>query len=467
MNSKKSLFVSFGVLVVSVLLLLLTRTIPETQLWNGYKIVYAKSNQLSEEAIYSVLLKNGCSDVIFSGNQRLPFYSPFAPIQSQSNVFYGNSYIDRRDSFFTDSSGTYMIFYVPENQSKELSYSISELNTHPETYASTDGNSSFPWLPPSVCSVFSALLFGFSERKKYFLPCALPLVLFAFTRPFFTVCAAIDMALLAFFLTQNLWGRKDIFKVFIKSFYLSALFIAPAVFLIFSSLLSAALYVAAVSGAFSLFKIYIFFEDCVYSKTVSFVPIRKASSVKLAGKNSLFIFAFLFFSIIVMIPISAFSVDFESDFVSKSGALLPSPSKKTKSDKHLPGVDSFMDWAWITASFPYRKLYSQSEKPFYGEIVSITEYVQDGNKISSFENVIMKYNDDFILSVADSVDSLEYPAIEKMLLKQGKHAEFSYTKSGGAQTEKSAVFLLAIFAVIPLLLTIYYFMTRKKYDFGL
>ena len=137
------------------------RTVPESQLWKGWRLLYVKSEKLSEQNICSILEKNGCKNVVSRVNQKSPVYSEFAPIQVQPK----NSYIYRKNGFFRDSSSTYLVFYVPEKSASALENAVSEINGYSETFASCDGGTVFPWICPVVEVIFFAGLFYFSKKK--------------------------------------------------------------------------------------------------------------------------------------------------------------------------------------------------------------------------------------------------------------------------------------------------------------
>ncbi len=48
------------------------RTLPVSQFWLGYRMLYVYTSEVNESDINTILEKNGCSDVVSSVNQRIP-----------------------------------------------------------------------------------------------------------------------------------------------------------------------------------------------------------------------------------------------------------------------------------------------------------------------------------------------------------------------------------------------------------
>ena len=139
-----------------------------------------------------------------------------------------------------------------------------------------------------------------------------------------------------------------------------------------------------------------------------------------------------------------------SDFsVSASMPSLPSPVNSSESE--LVQLKDFVDWSWNTVTFPYRKLGEPySEIPQEGEVVSITDYDSSDGTIKSVTKPVFVFNSDFRESVYKSIDKLDYPALEKMMLKQGKHTSFGYAKSASSSSsERFGILLLFIFTARP------------------
>ena len=162
MTTSRKLIISALLSLFSVLIIFLTRSLPQSQIWKGYKTVYEPGLQITHsENIYSILYSSGLTKTVSSVNQKIPLFSKLSPVQLQDE----NSYLVRRSAFFTDKSGTYSVFYVPDSQSSKLVDAIEKINGYPETFAGTDGGTVFPWLSPFLCLILTAFLF-YKARQK-------------------------------------------------------------------------------------------------------------------------------------------------------------------------------------------------------------------------------------------------------------------------------------------------------------
>ena len=66
-----------------------------------------------------------------------------------------------------------------------------------------------------------------------------------------------------------------------------------------------------------------------------------------------------------------------------------------------------------------------------------------------------------------NIDSLEYPALEKLMKKQGRSKSVSYVEksNGGNSKDSRSLILILITIGIPILLYLYYTVTgRRKYE---
>ena len=109
MFSIKKIF-PFVLSLVVLLVLLAFKTLPVSQFWKGYRILYVYTEKLSENDILTILEKNGCENTISYGLQKVPVSSPISPVQTQSQ----NSYISLRNEFFMDKTHRAAVFYIPE-----------------------------------------------------------------------------------------------------------------------------------------------------------------------------------------------------------------------------------------------------------------------------------------------------------------------------------------------------------------
>ena len=70
---------------------------------------------------------------------------------------------------------------------------------------------------------------------------------------------------------------------------------------------------------------------------------------------------------------------------------------------------------------------------------------------------VFAFDSSFINSIYDTINNLDYPALEGMLLSQGRDSQFAYTKLGGRSSEKNGSVILIFLGIIPLCLIILFF----------
>lgn len=450
--------------IISFFMLVHFRSVPVSQFWKGWRMLYVYTEELSEVDVLAVLEKNGCSSVISYGNQHIPVFSQIAPVQAQS----ADSYIYRRAEFFTDKLHRALVFYVPENQGAQLESGIRELSAFQGTSAGTDGKSAFPWIAPLISLFFFGILLYFSRNKLLFASGTFFFIIFAFSSPLYTVCAAVSLYLFAFFIFHRLWGRKDFLKTTLNSPYILFFSVAPVVVMLISSPLNSLFYILALAGSVSLVQVYHVCEEYKNSQ-YSFQPvyIRSSRMFPIVGRIGIRLLGALLVSLVL--SLLAFKLSGNVSDFSASASMPSLPAPVNSSDSELVQMKDFVNWSWNTVTFPYRKIGSaQNSVPSEGEIVAITDYQNEGGKIHSVQNGAFVFNGEFRDSVYKTIDKLDYPALEKMMLKQGKNASFGYAKSGSSSSsERFGILLLLIFIAIPSALGIYYILGRKRYGLSI
>ena len=440
------------------------RTVPMSQFWKGYRMLYVYSEELGEDDILTILEKNSCTSVISAGRQRLPFLSPLAPVQAQDS----DSYLYRRNDFFTDKNHRARVFYIPENQTAGLDRAIRELSAFQGSLAGSDGKSSFPWIAPFVVCLFFALLVFFSKRRLLFVSGTALFILLSFCRPLYTVSAAVCLYLFAFFLFHRFWLRKDFVRVVMNSPYVPLFAFSPVLVLLFASPVLSVFYALAFAGSASLVYLYYSVEKKI-EESYAFQPvfIRSAHMIPVVGHLGIRLLGSLVLCLLGIFVAFSF-VGKVSDFAGSSS--MPSlPAPVSQSESELVRLSDFVDWAWETVTFPYRKIgEAYDSPPKEGDSVAITDYVEEGGVIVPVTTTAYVFNAEFKDSVYKSIENLDYPAIEKLLLRQGKNARYAYTKSAAvASSERFAMPLLLILITIPAALGINYIIGRKRYGLSI
>lgn len=441
------------------------REIPVSRIWNGYQVLYVMSQELDEHSILALLEKNNCKNVISRGNQRIPLLkTDFELLPPQSR----DSYIFTRNAFFSDESKSAYVFYIPDGQDKNLEYSIKELSAFQNTSAGTDGSSSFPWIALIITCFFCLVTILFTKQKKIFTMSAFFLILLAYSRPLYTVAAASCLCQLGIFLLIRLLNRRDYFKTMASSIYIIALITFPVLVLFIASPLNAFFYVMSVLSAFSMIYILNSCENLKYSRYVfNPVYIRGAKTISIMERRGFRLLCVLTL-VVTVIGICLFFSNRLSRFESSSARpALPAPI--TEGEETLPNLDDYIHWNWNVLTFPFKKIDSTklATEPIENEVVSVTDYKDIDGKIVPTETPVYIFNNDFKQVSYESIEKLKYPALEKMLLQQGKNTSYGFTKSTGATIERFGIISLLIFILIPTVLTGYYILGRKKYGLSI
>jgi hypothetical protein len=455
------LCVSAIIVFGTAVLLFMTRSVPTTQLWKGYRVLFVTGADVKSSQVLATLENNGCTGVICKETQRFPVVSQFAPIQPVQSL----SYITERDAFFTDKSGSGSVFYIPDHQEKMITAAVKSLNSLDGIKAGTDGAGSFPWITPVIVTIFFILCFLFSSDRRFFLLCSIFPLLFSWCNPFYTVAAASCFCLTGFYFTKKLWGRSYFALTAVTSPFLMVLFIFPAVILLFSSPFRSFLYGCSCAGSLLLLYLYTKGHDRRIKSMQAFspVPILSARAVQKPERRELLVLGYTSGAVICLLVISVFSLSMAGQKTNGTTTVpqLPTPVRHAPSDE-LPDLERFTQWGWNTLTFPYRKLDEAYTMPEEKMVVSIPEYKQEKDGIMQHESVEFVYNDAFRNSLYHMVQNLDYPALEQMLLRQGKKMQFAYTRNKGTSAERFSSIILLLFAAMPFLITGYCLVVRKK-----
>ena len=303
------------------------------------------------------------------------------------------------------------------------------------------------------------------------------------TRPLYTVCGAIFLSLFANFLLVKIYGRDGFFKDSKNAVFIMPMIVFSFTALAFSSVLSSFLFAVSFAGGWLGLKVFEEFYSFFCKKNgnlqFNFVYIKKSSDVKTVTSSNSFLLGIVFVFIAFLFAFSSIFSGISQASFSDQRPFLPAPlssnSKSSKDAEMLPNLEDFVDWSWFTVSFPFRKLNSSSTEiqNSFGESIVIPDFFigKDNSsgkeKIFSSQNKVLTYDSSFVHSIYDKINKSDYPALEKVLLLQGKNTSYGYTKSAGTSSEKAVPLVLSFFAFIPLILFLYYFVGNKKNEANL
>ena len=203
MNYIKKFVIPAIVAVFIIILLAVLRTVPVSKLCKGYSVLYVP-NGTEPGIVLNTLQDNGCKDVISYYNQKIPFKNSVLPVLPSSSM----KYISGRNAYFFDESHNVMLYYIPDEYSRNAEKSVAALIKNHSLDAGLDSKSSFPLIPPVVCVCAALFFFIFARHKIVFSAASVFPVLFSFAMPFYTSATSVCIALYSIFLCQKLWRRK-------------------------------------------------------------------------------------------------------------------------------------------------------------------------------------------------------------------------------------------------------------------
>ena len=408
----------------------------------------------------SVLSDSGCKDVITASQQKVPFDLQSGPAVS---VSVDNPYLTKRAAYFSDSSSRYALYYIPDSYGHSLVKAVHTLQEKNHTAAGIDVRSSFPWIVPVICFLFYILLLLRAENRTAFCIAGFFPVIFSLTFPFYPNAAAVCLILYALYIMQKFWRRTYAVKRITASPVI-ILYSAGAIIIVFvNALTSGLIFILSCAGAFS--AVYILREYQLEKDANSIfnpVYIRPAQMVSAVSRDSVRLLLISAAGIVILV----LSLLFNTASVPSSDTKdlsLPVPVRYTK-NAVLPGLDDYIIWSWNTASYPYRSLNStekHSAVPANGETVTMPEYTETENGITEKDTVMLRFDSSFRKTVVRNIDSLPYPAVEKLMKRQGNNVSVIYAGSGGSSYDGLSLLLLITALFVPLSVFIYIKCGRK------
>ncbi len=455
------LAVKISSLILSFLCLFLIfqfRTIPSGKLWNEYYVLYVPS-EVSDSAVYSVLRKKNIPDsaVVSLSVQYLPVtFSENSPEISVYRANYKNSensYENRRNLYFFDSSNNYRLYYISHDYKSQIDSAVTALNAQ-KIKAGTDKNTAYPWILPVLVLFFSAFLAFYSKNKKIFICGAIVPFCFVLNNPFFPSAFSVLLLELSLFFLANVWKRPGAFKfVFTRPFVILTNIIA--VFCAFSaSLKTGFFYMICLAGTAGFIFLYYFVQQYFVAK-LSFKPLYIKSAAKKSlfnGKNKLIS---LFASVLAVVTFGIFFLTSSDSFKSRESAIkLPGELKERElqSSEKLPGLEDYTRWVWNIQTGPYKSLNSNNDSE--NEVV-FPQYVKNVNGILERQNKRFVYDKAFCSKVTANIDKLNFNSIEKVLKSQNPDFKGSYQVVSALSISRSGIIAMtaAVFLLIFLLIS--------------
>ncbi len=434
------------VFLVTVFCLFKFRTVPVSKIWNNYSVLYAEKS-VPEETVSAYLKDAGCKDVIALKEQRVPFVSRYLPVAPSQS-----SYMSDREMYFTDEECRYNLFYVPEKYHDNAKEALGGLEKKFRAVAGMDGSIQFPWMVPVVCTLVYLIFLAFAKFKSvYFVAGFFPLLL-PFSMPFYSVTAGICLLEFSLFLMNVLWGRRKQLRAAVSNFYIVVLLVSAEAIFFVSSRLCGFLSLLVMTCSFISILFVKSTEEKKDSKSAfSYKYIFSAKQLAVMTKRNSVLLLVVSFSIATVFGCFVYSYKRNAK-VDFAGVSLPSPvnPNSVSYGKRLPNLNDYFRWAWNTKVFPYKSLHNfrSVENVADGDRITVIEYEETAEGIKSREKVLFEYDSKFKDSCEKDIEKFDYPAIEKLMLEQGRDVQVSYSSGSDSGTYGSENFFMSFILIL-------------------
>lgn len=468
MKSAKN-FLSIITIILCSILLFLSKSTPVTKIWKSFQVLYVE-NSVPEEAVLSALEKFGCRDVITFSQQQQPFYSIYTPVELKSS---NTDYLAERLKYFTDLNNQFRLYYIPQEFNSNAEKALTFMKKNNSIKAGLDGKANYLWLLPLLCFIFY-MAFGVASKNRalFFGTSLMPLV-YVLVKPYFASCVAVIMFMMAVFFSEKYFNRKKTARVLSRSFYIITPVLNAITVLFIFSWKDALVFLAVLAAVFSFYVLISSYQKYLDSKApFNFTYIVPANLIPVMNRDTSKYILLTAGGLVVMIFLFLVQGRF-SGGATYSGLILPSPVEKTvelpeelSSAEKLPGLEDYYEWIWNTVTFPYKNINrrGQSEKLAKGDQIVIEKYTNTKVGIITEKQVVYEYNDDFTAKIDESIEKLNYPAIEKLMKEQGEIFGAKYAaSSNGSQEDNTVSFVLIILCLlVTIFMYFYYYVTGRK-----
>ncbi|MGP1458112.1 MAG: hypothetical protein ACTTKL_02230 [Treponema sp.] len=440
------IFVSALFVSVSVIFMIVFRAVPAKKLWAGYTVLSVPAGT-DASLVLAGLEKRGCKNVICRAVQRVPLDLPQDTPEVSLAAASEADYLLRRGNFFFDKSGVLELYYVPDEYGKNLKAAAAALNAEQKINAAVSAPFRYPAAFSFLCLSFAFFLLFFCRERVLFASFAALPVLYAFCFPSFAAAAAVCLLLCAAFWAFGSWGMKNAARLVLKSreVRLLALF---SVVVSWSSGVRGALFfaAAAVSGACAVFLRgqAAFTAGAKYS----FEPVRILSAVirKPDEKNAFYSLAGVSVCSILLFAFALPSFTGGASFARGRRTLFPAARGRGGT---FVSLQDFIEWKKEALTYPYISVNS-SEFGKKLRFVSIPRYENSGGLIAErFQTVV--FDKEFEKNALASIDSLDFPAVEK-LLKRQKTLSIGYASPSFQSVSVFTIITFTLSAAGPLFL---------------
>ena len=450
-------FISPIVFIISLILILILKTIPSGKLWKNYSVLCVPVNT-NDSLVLSAADEAGISGLVSLSGQYLPISLTENSIEiSMLRLNYNSpafSYLNKRNAMFFDKSQSYRLYYIPSKYNSETSALMRILKSK-GIDCQKDSSAEYPWLLPLMGILLAGMLMLFSKHKLPFVAGAIIPLVFLYGNPFYPVATATCLSLLILFFISNLWRRKGAVSILLNKIICPAMLVIALLSAFSCSILSGFLFILAICGTAAALKSYRLAEDFYRNRKV-FVPvyIRSAKRVSLfAGKvfTSMNIVTGAVAIFIILIFVTS------TDSIKNSSVKLLFPASTSVNDNKLPQFEEYYKWNWNVKTYPYKSLnntYSDDE-------VEFSSFIEDEKTgIISEKITTIKYDNSFKQKVYEDIDQLQFDSVEKVMKSESENFCGGYTAASSYQINIFGIIMC--FICLFILLFIYFSIIIRK-----
>lgn len=446
----------FLIIIFSLCIFFIFRSIPVTKIWNGYSIAYIPIDS-DKNVVNKTFEQSGCKNIISFDNQYIPLLMPHntPEVSLALSGLESTKYLQNRNSYFFDKNNLYQLYYIPDEFVKNAEIAINSLNSH-NIMAIINIASTYPFIVPIICLIFASILTYYSDKKILCISFLFLPIYFSFMMPFYSIAVALCVFMYIIYLSIKVWKRNKALQYLSKDLLIVSFTIIIMFAMITTGIKYFILFFLLFIAEYFLFyfikNINNFFEMKYPFKVVKIIPARMIS---LKTKKTKFCLLICSASIFILLISSIFATKINISSSNKS-IQIPGPHGVSG---NIPTIDDYIDWKWNTMTFPYISLNDnrKQSKPQLGDKVVFSSYSDsDNEKINETKKSIV-FDSNFIQDSLNSIDKLQYPAIEKMLKLQ-KNVSVGYISTG---SQNISIFTV-IFLILSFCISTFFYITNFR-----
>ena len=445
------------VFLLSLILLLLLKTVPSGKLWKNYSVISVPVNT-PDSTITDAMESCGIKNAVALSGQYLPLALSENSVEiSMLRLNYNSAeyaYLNKRNSMFFDKSQAYRLYYIPQEFSSETN-AMLKLLQQKGINCIKDSSASYPWLLPFIALLLAVMLFLFVKNKLPFAAGAVTPIVFLYSNPFYPIAAATCLSLLLLFFAANVWRRRGAVSSLLHRHSAPAMLGIILICAFSASVFSGFLFLLALLGTGSALVFCWYLEDYLRNRK-SFVPvyIRSAKRVSFFAGKVITIMSIVSGTVALFILLVFVT---SSNNISTSSAKLLYPGNSRTLDQTLPQFDEYYDWAWKVKTAPYKSLNENNQD----SEISFSQYVENEETgIISEKITTMKYDNAFKEEVFEGIDKLQFNSIEKVMKSEGNDFHGGYIAASSYQINLFGIIMC--FICLFILLFIYISIIIRK-----